>query len=51
MLTSTKSDINTLKETLMEAIKRSNNQMFAIGGDLELESQELNMNNTVVRFT
>lgn len=50
VLTSIKSDINTLDETLMEAIKRSNNQIFAIGWDLEFDSQEFDLNNTLVRF-
>lgn len=50
LLLSTKSEINTLKEMAIEGIKRSNNEIFAMWGDLEFDWQELNFNNTLLKF-
>ena len=36
---------------IMEWVKRSNNEIFALGNDLEFDGQEFNFNNTILRFT
>jgi hypothetical protein len=50
ILTNFKSEINNLKEMIMDAIRRSNNSVFAIGGDLSFDSEEFGFNNSFVRF-
>lgn len=50
LLLSTKSELNTLKECAIEGIKRSNNEIFATWWDLEFDWQELNFNNTLLKF-
>lgn len=50
ILTHFKSEINNLKEMIMDGIRRSNNSMFALGGNLTFDSEEFGFNNTFVRF-
>ena len=50
LLMSIKSDINTLKEMIMEAIKRSNNQVFAVGWWLNFDGEDFNLNNSIIKF-
>lgn len=45
-----KSDINTLREMLMDAIKRSNNQTIAIGNGLSFDGNSFAYNNQIMRF-
>lgn len=45
-----KSEINTLKEMIMDGIKRSNNSLFAIGGGLTFDGENFGFNNTLVKF-
>jgi len=46
-----KSEINTLKEMIMDGIKRSNNSLFAIGSGLGFDWEEFGFNNTTIKFT
>ena len=50
ILTNFKSEINNLKEMIMDWIRRSNNSVFALGGDLSFDSEEFGFNNSFVRF-
>ena len=45
-----KSEINTLKEMIMDNVKRSNNSMFAIGWWLSFDWESFWFNNTTVKF-
>jgi len=45
-----KSEINTLKEMIMDNVKRSNNSMFAIWGWLTFDWESFGFNNTTVKF-
>lgn len=45
-----KSDLNTLREMLMDAIKRSNNQVIAVGGNLQFDGNYFAYNNQVLKF-
>jgi hypothetical protein len=45
-----KSEINTLKEMIMDNVKRSNNSIFAIGGGLTFDGDSFGFNNTLVKF-
>lgn len=45
-----KSDINTLREMLMDAIKRSNNQTIAIGNGLTFDGNSFSYSNQIMRF-
>ncbi len=49
-LLSFKSEINTLKEMIMDWIKRSNNSTFAIWGWLTFDWESFGFNNTLVKF-
>lgn len=46
-----KSEINTLREMLMDAIKRSNQEVIAIGGGLTFDGDSFAYDNTVREFT
>lgn len=45
-----KSDLNNLREMLMDAIKRSNNQVIAIGGNLEFDGNQFAYGNQMLKF-
>ena len=45
-----KSDLNTLREMLMDAIKRSNNQVIAVGGNLQFDGNYFAYNNQILKF-
>ena len=45
-----KSDINNLREMLMDAVKRSNNQVIAIGNGLEFDGNQFSFGNQMMRF-
>lgn len=45
-----KSEINNFKEMLIDGLRRSNNSVFAMGGDLAFDSETFGLNNTFVRF-
>ena len=49
-LTNFKSQINTLKEMIMDWIKRSNNSMFAIGNWLQFDGSSFSFDNNVRKF-
>lgn len=50
ILTSYKSELNNLKEMIMDAVRRSNNSMFVMGGDLSFDSEQPGFNNTFIRI-
>jgi hypothetical protein len=45
-----KSEINKLREQLIEAVRRSNNQTIAIGGNLQFDGQQFAYNNQILQF-
>lgn len=45
-----KSDLNSLREMLMDAIKRSNNQVIAIGWGLEFDWNQFSFGNQMLKF-
>lgn len=45
-----KSEINTLREMLMDAVKRSNQSAIAIGNGLVFDGNSLAYDNTIYRF-
>lgn len=49
-LTMFKSEINTLREMLMDAIKRSNQEVIAIWGNLSFDWNEFAYNNNLMKF-
>ena len=50
MLQPLKSEINNLREMLMDAVRRSNNPVIAIGNGLEFDGQGFKFNNQFVKF-
>lgn len=49
-LTMFKSEINTLREMLMDAIKRSNQEVIALWGGLTFDGNQFGYNNTIMKF-
>lgn len=45
-----KSDVNTIREMLMDAIKRSNQQTIAIGNGLTFDGNSFAYDNTIMKF-
>lgn len=44
------SDINTFREMYMDAVKRSNSQVIAIGGGLSFDGRQFSYNNQILQF-
>jgi hypothetical protein len=45
-----KSEINNLRETLMDGVRRSSNSVIAIGNGLEFDGQKFALNNSFMKF-